>query len=196
MSVDQLCAMPRVAGDLSVFDCAGVADGSAAAIVVRAEDAHRYTDKPLYVKALSFVAGPASGPMDPSYDYTSFEEVVHSAEDAYAQAGITNPRAERVVAARLVGIAVPGEVGRDDREAVHERGQDRQPRLGAAGHAVDQDQDGAGAPAPVGDVVTVDRDPLRLHGSVIPDGQGATRPRDRRSRRTTPSRPGTRRGCG
>ncbi|MEI6571586.1 MAG: acetyl-CoA acetyltransferase, partial [Actinomycetes bacterium] len=39
MSVDQICAMPSVAGDLSVFDCAGVADGAAAAIVVRAEDA-------------------------------------------------------------------------------------------------------------------------------------------------------------
>jgi acetyl-CoA C-acetyltransferase len=50
------------------------------------------------VKALSFVAGPANGPIDPSYDYTSFEEVVKSAEDAYAQAGITNPRAELAMA--------------------------------------------------------------------------------------------------
>src|SRR3954452_7207922 len=53
MSVDQICAMPSVAGDLSVFDCAGVADGSASAIVVRAEDAHRYTDTPIYIKSLS-----------------------------------------------------------------------------------------------------------------------------------------------
>jgi acetyl-CoA C-acetyltransferase len=45
MSVDQICAMPNVAGDLSVFDCAGVADGAAAAIMVRAEEALRYTDK-------------------------------------------------------------------------------------------------------------------------------------------------------
>jgi acetyl-CoA C-acetyltransferase len=57
MSVEQILAMPNVAGDLSVFDCAGVADGAAAAIVCRAEDAHRYTDSPLYVKALSMVAG-------------------------------------------------------------------------------------------------------------------------------------------
>ena len=34
MSVEKICAMPAVAGSLSVFDCAGVADGSAAAIVV------------------------------------------------------------------------------------------------------------------------------------------------------------------
>ncbi len=92
MSVEQLCAMPRVAGDLSVFDCAGVADGAAAAIVVRAEDAHRFTDHPIYIKALSFVAGNGSGLIDPDYDYTTFPEIVTCAADAYQQAGITDPR--------------------------------------------------------------------------------------------------------
>jgi acetyl-CoA C-acetyltransferase len=96
--VDQLCAMPAVAGGLSVFDCAGVADGSAAAIVVRAEDAHRYTDTPLYIKALSFVAGNGSGLTDPDYDYTTFPEIVTCAADAYAQAGITDPRRELAMA--------------------------------------------------------------------------------------------------
>ena len=90
--------MPEVAGRLGVFDCAGVADGSAAAIVVRAEDAHRHTDKPLYVKALSFVAGTKAGNLDPSYDYTTFPEVVRAAEDAYGQAGVTEPRAEIALA--------------------------------------------------------------------------------------------------
>jgi acetyl-CoA C-acetyltransferase len=98
MSVDQICAMPAVAGDLSVFDCAGVADGAAAAIVVRAEDAHKYTDKPIYVKALSFVAGNGSGLTDPEYDYTTFPEIVECAQDAYQQAGITDPRAQLAMA--------------------------------------------------------------------------------------------------
>lgn len=98
MSVDQICAMPSVAGDLSVFDCAGVADGAAAAIVVRAEDAHRYTDKPLYIKALSLVAGNGSGLTDPEYDYTTFPEIVACAQDAYAQAGVTDPRAQIAMA--------------------------------------------------------------------------------------------------
>jgi acetyl-CoA C-acetyltransferase len=93
-SVEQLCSMPAVAGGLSVFDCAGVADGAAAAIVVRAEDAHRYTDKPLLIKALSVVTGNGSGLEDPSYDYTTFPEVAASARDAYAQAGVTDPRNE------------------------------------------------------------------------------------------------------
>jgi acetyl-CoA C-acetyltransferase len=94
MSMESICASPRVAGPLGIMDCAGVADGAAAAIVVRAEDAHRYTDRPLYVKALSFVAGNGSGLSDPDYDYTHFPEVEASARDAYAQAGITDPRRE------------------------------------------------------------------------------------------------------
>ena len=98
MSVESLCAMPAVAGGLSVFDCAGVADGAAAAIVVRAEDAHKYTSNPLYIKALSFVAGNGNGLADPAYDYTSFPEVALSAADAYRQAGVTDPRAEIAMA--------------------------------------------------------------------------------------------------
>jgi acetyl-CoA C-acetyltransferase len=98
VSMETICASPKVAGTLGVFDCAGVADGAAAAIVCRAEDAHRYTDTPLLVKALSFVAGNGGGLTDPEYDYTTFPEVVASAQDAYAQAGVTNPRRELALA--------------------------------------------------------------------------------------------------
>jgi acetyl-CoA C-acetyltransferase len=98
VSIETIKASPRIAGSLGVFDCSGVSDGSAAAIVVRAEDAYRYTDKPIFVKALSFVAGPGTGPMDDRYDYTTFEEVVRSSADAYEQAGIEDPRAELALA--------------------------------------------------------------------------------------------------
>jgi acetyl-CoA C-acetyltransferase len=98
MDAEAICNAPAVAGRLGVFDCAGVADGSAAAVVVRAEDAHRYTDRPLYIKALSFVAGNGSGVIDPDYDYTHFPEVEASARDAYAQAGVTDPRHELAMA--------------------------------------------------------------------------------------------------
>jgi acetyl-CoA C-acetyltransferase len=96
--IERIKAAPAVAGMLGVFDCSGVSDGSAAAIVVRAEDAHRYTDKPIYVKALSFVAGAAAGSSDPGYDFTTFPEVVASARDAYRQAGVTDPRAQIAMA--------------------------------------------------------------------------------------------------
>jgi len=98
VSKEVIAASPIVAGNLGIFDCSGVSDGSAAAIIVRAEDAPRYTDKPLYVKALSFIAGAGGGTNDPDYDYTTFPEVTLSGQDAYAQAGVTNPRAELAMA--------------------------------------------------------------------------------------------------
>jgi len=92
--MEQIRCSPRVADPLGILDCSGVSDGSAAAIVVRAEDAHRYTDKPVFIKGLSFIAGPASGPLAQDYDFTTFPEVVASAEDAYRQAGVRRPSEE------------------------------------------------------------------------------------------------------
>jgi len=98
MSLEAIRKSPKVSGMLGVMDCSGVSDGSAAAIVVRAEDAHRYTDNPLYVKALSMVAGPGDGPMDPTFDYTSIREVVECARNAYREAGVENPREQLALA--------------------------------------------------------------------------------------------------
>jgi acetyl-CoA C-acetyltransferase len=94
VSMETICQSPLVAGMLGIFDCSGVSDGAAAAILCRAEDAHRYTDKPIFIKALAFAAGPAEGYFSQNYDFTTFPEVVRSAEDAYRQAGVTDPRAE------------------------------------------------------------------------------------------------------
>src|SRR6185295_15005860 len=85
---------PKVADPLGIMDCSGVSDGSAAAIVVRAEDAKKYTSTPIFIKALSFVAGPGEGPLAQDYDFTTFREVVATAADAYRQAGVTDPRKE------------------------------------------------------------------------------------------------------
>jgi acetyl-CoA C-acetyltransferase len=98
VSLETICNAPLMAGGLGVYDCSGVADGSAAAIIVRAEDAHKYTDNPLYIKAVSFVAGNCSGNADPGYDYTWFPEIHASAQDAYQQAGVTDPRGEIAMA--------------------------------------------------------------------------------------------------
>lgn len=95
---EKISSAPLIAGQLGIFDCSGVSDGSAAAIICRAEDAHKYTDNPLYVKALAFTAGPAAGPIDPDYDYTTFHEVSACATDAYQQAGVDDPRAELAMA--------------------------------------------------------------------------------------------------
>ena len=98
VSKETIACSPIMAGNLGIFDCSGVSDGAAAAIIVRAEDAYEYTDQPIFVKGLSFVAGPAAGAVDRDYDYTTFQEVVAAAADAYQQAGVTNPRAQLAMA--------------------------------------------------------------------------------------------------
>ncbi len=109
VSMEACMNSPRVASPLGVMDCSGVSDGSAAAIIVRAEDAHKYTDKPLYVKALSIVAGPGDGGMDPEYDFTTVRENVRAAALAYAEAGITNAR-EQISMAEVHDCFTPTEL--------------------------------------------------------------------------------------
>ena len=92
--IEKILQSPAVAGMLGIFDCSGVSDGSAAAILCRAEDAHRYCDNPIFIKALSFIAGPAEGYLSQDYDFTTFPEVVANAEDAYRQAGVKDAREE------------------------------------------------------------------------------------------------------
>ena len=94
VSRERIDRAARVAGRLGVFDCSGVSDGAACALIVRSEDAHRYSDTPMYVKGLSLTAGPARGALDPEFDYTTFPEVVRSAADAYRQAGVERPADE------------------------------------------------------------------------------------------------------
>jgi acetyl-CoA C-acetyltransferase len=110
VSREQIEAAPLVAGRLGVFDCSGVSDGAACALVVRAEDAYDYTDTPVFVKALALAAGPMRGGMDPAYDFTSFAEVVRSAQDAYAQAGLTGAPAEALSFAEVHDCFTPTEI--------------------------------------------------------------------------------------
>jgi acetyl-CoA C-acetyltransferase len=107
--MDVIRNSPKIADPLGIMDCSGVSDGSAAAIVVRAEDASKYCKNPIYIKALSFVAGPAEGPLRQEYDFTTFPEVVATAVDAYKQAGITNPR-EQVSLAEVHDCFTPTEL--------------------------------------------------------------------------------------
>ena len=77
MSVDQICAMPAVAGDLSVFDCAGVADGAAAAIVVPSRRRAQATATTRSTSRRSQLRGRQrlAASLDPDYDYTTFPEI-------------------------------------------------------------------------------------------------------------------------
>lgn len=92
--MEKICSSPMVAAPLGILDCSGVADGAAAAIIVRAEDAEKYCKHPTFVKALSVSAGPGHGALHQDFDFTSIPENCAAAKDAYEQAGIKNPRQE------------------------------------------------------------------------------------------------------
>lgn len=100
---------PKVAGRLGVFDCSGVSDGAACALIVPAERAYEFTDRPMFVEGLSLVAGSTRGSMDSAFDYTTFPEVVKAAKDAYAQAGIDRP-AQQLSLAEVHDCFTPTEI--------------------------------------------------------------------------------------
>jgi len=109
VSRETIRAAAPIAGRLGIFDCSGVSDGSAAAVVVPAEVAHRYTDKPIYVKGFGLAAGPHDGLKRTDYDFATFPEVVRSAQVAYLEAGITAP-AEQLALAEVHDCFTPTEM--------------------------------------------------------------------------------------
>ncbi|WP_377890888.1 acetyl-CoA acetyltransferase [Alkalihalobacillus sp. R86527] len=94
ISMERIINSPMIAAPLGVLDCSGVADGAAAAVIVRTEDSKKYRNDPMLVKALSIASGPGEGMLTQDFDFTSIQENVRAAEDAYKQAGIKNPRKE------------------------------------------------------------------------------------------------------
>lgn len=122
VSKETISTAPRVAGDLRLFDCSGMADGAAAAIVVRAEDAARFNTKPLFVKAMTLAASPYAGIIDPEHDFASFPEVVASAKAAYAEAGLEKPL-ERLGLAEVHDCFTPTELVLMEDLGFSERGQ-------------------------------------------------------------------------
>jgi acetyl-CoA C-acetyltransferase len=69
-----------------------VSDGSAAAIVVRADMAKNFRPDPIYIKALQIADSSGEEMMYTDYDYTHVETTTRAAAKAYEEAGIKNAR--------------------------------------------------------------------------------------------------------
>lgn len=91
ITIEQAMNAPMISWPLGIFDCCGVSDGAAAAIVTRADMARSFRDDPIYIKALAVCTGPRDGLMNTDYDFTYVRENVRCAQNAYAQAGIKDP---------------------------------------------------------------------------------------------------------
>ena len=93
-SVEKIMGAPIIAWPLGLYDCCGVSDGAAAAIVVRADMAESYRSDPVYVKALQIAVSSGEELVYTDWDYTHMETTTRAAAKAYQEAGVKNPREE------------------------------------------------------------------------------------------------------
>jgi acetyl-CoA C-acetyltransferase len=94
VTIEDVVNAPIVAWPLGLFDCCGVSDGAAAAIVCRADIAKKFRPDPVYVKALQIAASSGEEIMCTDWDYAHVESTVRASQRAFREAGITNPRKE------------------------------------------------------------------------------------------------------
>jgi acetyl-CoA C-acetyltransferase len=86
ISVDAVLNSSKVADPLRLLDCSPVSDGAAAVILCPAEEAKKYTDTPIYVKASAQASGTIA--LHDRKDLTTIDSTVHAARNAYKMAGL------------------------------------------------------------------------------------------------------------
>ncbi len=96
VSMEQIMMAPIIAYPLGLFDCCGVSDGSAAAIVTTPEIAAKLKpNQPLVkVKALQISVSSGEEVAYDNWDGAGFATTQRAAVRAYEEAGINNPREE------------------------------------------------------------------------------------------------------
>ncbi|MBW2206774.1 MAG: acetyl-CoA acetyltransferase [Deltaproteobacteria bacterium] len=95
VSIDQVMAAPIIAHPLGLFDCCGVSDGAACAIVTTVEKARDMGFKnPVTVKALNLALSSGQEIAFNNWDGDHFVTTDKCSTKAYEEAGITNPREE------------------------------------------------------------------------------------------------------
>ena len=95
VSIEQIMAAPIIAHPLGLFDCCGVSDGSACAIVTTPEIAKDLGKKDfLTVKALQIALSSGEEMAYDEWDGDHFVTTDRCSVRAYKEAGITNPREE------------------------------------------------------------------------------------------------------
>jgi acetyl-CoA C-acetyltransferase len=95
VEMDKILAAPMVSFPLGLFDCCGVSDGAACAIVTTPEKAREMGfDNPVVVKALQLAASNGVEMSHNSWDGSYTMTTRMAAQRAYAEAGIKDPLKE------------------------------------------------------------------------------------------------------
>ncbi|MBL7224740.1 MAG: acetyl-CoA acetyltransferase [Desulfobacteraceae bacterium] len=129
VSVEKILKAPMIAWPLGLFDCCGVSDGAAAAIVCRADLAKNFRSDPVYVKSMQIALSSGEELMYTDWDGTYVKTAVKCAARAYEEAGIKNSREEismmevhdcfsitELVTYEDLGISPRGKAGNDVRD--------------------------------------------------------------------------------
>ncbi len=95
VSMEQIMGAPMIAEPLGLFDCCGVSDGSACAIVTTPDIARGMGKKNLVtIKAIQLAIGSGVESATDQWDGSHVRTTRMAARRAYAEAGITKPREE------------------------------------------------------------------------------------------------------
>jgi len=94
VTVEQIINAPIIAWPLGLFDCCGVSDGAAAAIVCRADMAKKFRQDPVLVKSMQISVSSGEEMYYTKWDGSHVETAYRAGIAAYKEAGIKNPREE------------------------------------------------------------------------------------------------------
>lgn len=87
ISIDAVLNSTKVASPLNILDCSPVSDGAAAVIVCPADEAHKYTDTPIYVRASTQASETIN--LHNRKSLTTIQSTVIASRKAYEIAGLT-----------------------------------------------------------------------------------------------------------
>ena len=95
VTMEQILNAPMIAEPLGLFDCCGVSDGAAAAIVTTPEIARALGTKDIVsIKAIQLAIGSGVESSTNQWDGASVRTTRLAAQKAYAEAGIKDPRSQ------------------------------------------------------------------------------------------------------
>lgn len=93
VTMEQILGAPMIAEPLGLFDCCGVSDGAACAIVTTPEIARSLGNRDLVtIKAIQLASSSGIESHTTQWDGSHVRTTRHAARRAYEEAGITNPR--------------------------------------------------------------------------------------------------------
>jgi acetyl-CoA C-acetyltransferase len=98
VTLEQVVNAPIIAWPLGLFDCCGNSDGSACAIITRADRVGSFRSDPVFLKGFGISMDSLLPHLRPGFDWINFNALIDSSRKAYEMAGIKNPREELDVA--------------------------------------------------------------------------------------------------